>query len=761
MIRRLIKVEGIVQGVGFRPFVFNLAESLNLSGHVLNHARGVDIEIEGPVEGIDDFWQRLTTEAPPLAHITKVEQEQIPSLGPSGFSIHKSEDSGGKTALVAPDSDVCSDCLRELLDPQDRRYRYPFINCTNCGPRFTIIRDVPYDRPNTTMSRFPMCAQCRKEYENPANRRFHAQPVACHDCGPRLAFHNDRFELSASSNPLGAAVELIRRGKVVAVKGLGGYHLAVDALNDAAVMRLRERKKRDEKPFAVMFPSVVALRSFATVGSREQTLLESRAHPITLVEKKYARLLQGAAPGNRFIGAMLPYTPLHHMLMSEGLFGSLVMTSANMSDDPIIYRDEEVFEKLGGIADAYLVHDREIFARADDSIERPMAHGSVIFRRSRGYTPIPIQLDREYPSVLAVGGELKNTFCLIKGSRAFVSQHIGDLKRESVYDSFRSTIESFMRLVDIKKVVAVAHDMHPDYMSSQYALEQEMAPAMAIQHHHAHMASLMAETHQGGEAIGIVFDGTGYGENGGIWGGEFLTGGVDGYKRAGFVSPVPLPGGDKAIKEPWRIALAVLIRLYGENIPTLPLPWLRELDPDTIHNIRRMMAGGLNTPLSHGVGRLFDAASALAGIRPGISFEGQAAMELEMAIEKPVDEGYPVSMVEEDGILTLDFKPSFKALVEDVAAGEPTPLIAARFHQAVVAGAASMAGELRQKTGLERVFLSGGVFQNRYLSDRLGDTLEEMEFTVFRHGRVPPNDGGISLGQAIIAARRILAEKEG
>ncbi|MDH5638036.1 MAG: carbamoyltransferase HypF [Nitrospinota bacterium] len=761
MIRRLIKVEGIVQGVGFRPFVFNLAVSLNLAGHVFNHSRGVDIEVEGPREEIDTFWLRLTAEAPPLSHITKVEQEEIPPCGRSGFSIQKSEDSGGKTALVAPDSDVCVDCLRELFDPQDRRYRYPFINCTNCGPRFTIIQDVPYDRPNTTMSRFPMCAQCRKEYENPANRRFHAQPVACHDCGPRLAFHNDRFQPAGSSDPLGAAVDLIRQGKVVAVKGLGGYHLAVDALNDAAVARLRERKKRDEKPFAVMFSSMTALRSFATISKREQTLLESRAHPITLVEKKYGRLLQGAAPGNRFIGAMLPYTPLHHMLMSEGPFGAVVMTSANMSDDPIIYKDGEVFEKLGGVADGYLVHDREIFARADDSIERPMAHGSVILRRSRGYTPIPIQLDRDYPSVLAVGGELKNTFCLVKGSRAFISQHIGDLKRESVYGSFRSAIESFMRLVDVPQVATVAHDMHPDYMSSQYALEQTMAPAMAIQHHHAHMASLMAETHQDGEAIGIVFDGTGYGEDGGIWGGEFLTGGADGYSRAGYVSPVPLPGGDKAIKEPWRIALAVLIRLYGEDIPTMPLPWLQELDPDTIHNIRQMIVGGLNTPLSYGVGRVFDAASALAGIRPKISFEGQAAMDLEMAIEKPVDEGYPVGMTDAEGMLTLDLYPSLKALVEDVTTGEPTPLIAARFHQAVVAGAASMAGALRGKTGLERVFLSGGVFQNRYLSDRLGDTLREMGFTVFRHGRVPPNDGGISLGQAIIAARRVLAEKEG
>lgn len=760
MKRTLIKIEGIVQGVGFRPFVYNLANYMNLAGHVLNHGKGVEIEIQGPEKSVDAFAQRVMNEAPPMAHIIKLEEVSIELKSTRGFSIEKSMGEGEKSALIAPDSDVCKQCIRELFDPQNRRYRYPFISCTDCGPRYSIITDIPYDRPNTTMGRFSMCSECRAEYESPQNRRFHAQPIGCHSCGPRLTYRDSNFKPASYTDPLEATMIQLKRGHVVAIKGIGGYHLAVNALDEKAVHRLRELKKRDEKPFAVMFPSYGALIPFIMENDTVRSLLESHSRPIILVEKKYSRLMKSASPRNRYIGAMLPYTPLHHLIMSDAFLGAMIMTSANNSDEPIVFKDEDALEKLGGVADAFLTHDREIHTREDDSIERPMSHGSVVLRRSRGYAPVPIMLNREYPSILAVGGDLKNTFCLIKGSKAFLSQHIGDLKHKSVYEALGETIERFMRLLDIKELEAVAHDMHPDYMSSHWASEQKMAPTVAVQHHHAHMVSLMAETHQEGEAIGIIFDGTGYGEDGGIWGGEFLVGGINGYQRMGSVSPVPLPGGDKAIQEPWRVALAILGGIYGPNIPRMPLSWLIELSEDTKHNILKMATHRLNSPLSHGMGRMFDAASALVGIRSKITFEGQAALELEMALENPVEEGYPMGVVENDGLPILDFYPVFQALVEDVIREKPTEFIAARFHQAVVQGAATMAMRLKKQTGLDRVFLSGGVFQNRYVSDRLGQRLREDGFTVFRHRRVPPNDGGIALGQALIAGQRILAGKE-
>lgn len=760
MKRTLIKIEGIVQGVGFRPFVYNLANYMNLAGHVLNHGKGVEIEIQGPEKSVDAFAQRVMNEAPPMAHIIKLEEVSIELKSTRGFSIEKSVGEGEKSALIAPDSDVCKQCIRELFDPQNRRYRYPFISCTDCGPRYSIITDIPYDRPNTTMGRFSMCSECRAEYESPQNRRFHAQPIGCHSCGPRLTYRDSNFKPASYTDPLEATMIQLKRGHVVAIKGIGGYHLAVNALDEKAVHRLRELKKRDEKPFAVMFPSYGALIPFIMENDTVRSLLESHSRPIILVEKKYSRLMKSASPRNRYIGAMLPYTPLHHLIMSDAFLGAMIMTSANNSDEPIVFKDEDALEKLGGVADAFLTHDREIHTREDDSIERPMSHGSVVLRRSRGYAPVPIMLNREYPSILAVGGDLKNTFCLIKGSKAFLSQHIGDLKHKSVYEALGETIERFMRLLDIKEVEAVAHDMHPDYMSSHWASEQKMAPTVAVQHHHAHMVSLMAETHQEGEAIGIIFDGTGYGEDGGIWGGEFLVGGINGYQRMGSVSPVPLPGGDKAIQEPWRVALAILGGIYGPNIPRMPLSWLIELSEDTKHNILKMATNRLNSPLSHGMGRMFDAASALVGIRSKITFEGQAALELEMALENPVEEGYPMGVVENDGLPILDFYPVFQALVEDVIREKPTEFIAARFHQAVVQGAATVAMRLKKQTGLDRVFLSGGVFQNRYVSDRLGQRLREDGFTVFRHRRVPPNDGGIALGQALIAGQRILAGKE-
>lgn len=757
-VRRRISVEGIVQGVGFRPFVYNLAESLKLSGHVTNNTRGVEIEIEGEEEDVEKFERDLIALAPPLAHITKVVSRDAPILGASGFSIRQSAEKGKKTALVTPDSDVCDDCLKELFDPSDRRYRYPFINCVNCGPRFTIITAIPYDRPNTTMAKFPMCGDCRAEYENPKDRRFHAQPVACPVCGPSLELRDGDFNHVVTEDPLRNALESLKKGQIVAIKGIGGYHLAVDAEDEKAVARLRARKKRDEKPFAIMTPNIETLRKYAVFGEVEAGLLASKPHPITLVRKKHAGVLTGVAPSNKFLGAMLPYSPLHHLLFKEGGFGALVMTSANISDEPIIYREDDAASRLSDIADLYLVHDRPIYARADDSIERIMGHGPVVLRRSRGYAPAPILLDREYPPVLAVGGELKNTFCLIKGDRAFLSQHIGDLKYESVYESFKAGVESFMRLMDVKEPAAIACDMHPLYFSTGYADERGGANKIEVQHHHAHFASLMAETHQAGEAIGVIFDGTGYGGEGPVWGGEFLTGGVGGFRRVGAIKPVPLPGGDTAIKEPYRIALGVLFELYGNQLPELPAPWLKSLDEGKAELFYRMVERGINTPLSHGAGRLFDAASALLGLRPVTSFEGQAAMELEMAVADGESGAYPASISEEADMMTLDFYPAFRNLVDDIMAGADRGVVAARFHNTMVDGAAAVVRRIREATGLSRVFLSGGVFQNAYLSDRLGAVLEESGFKVFRHSRVPPNDGGISLGQAVVAANRLMED---
>ena len=754
-VRKLITVEGIVQGVGFRPFVHGLASSLDLAGSAHNHARGVDIEVEGAAEAVALFERLLTQRAPPLAHIVRVSAREMAPRGERGFTIRASDAGGVKSAPVTPDADVCPDCLRELFDPSDRRHGYAFINCVNCGPRFTIITGIPYDRPLTTMAEFTMCGECRAEYENPNDRRFHAQPVACPACGPRLALLDGSFAAVKCADPLKETARLLREGLIVGVKGIGGFHLAVDAANEAAVTRLRERKRRDEKPFAVMFPDMARVENYARVGKSEAAMLASRPKPIVLLPAREDAPLIGVAPRNRLVGALLPYTPVHHLLFADGGFNALVMTSANISDEPIVFRDGEAVERLAGVADYLLTHDRRIHTRADDSIERPMAHGPVALRRSRGYAPAPILLDREYPATLGVGAELKNTFCLIKGDRAYLSQHIGDLKYESVYRSYTESIERFLGLMEVGSIEATGHDLHPDYLSTRYAKERG-GRLTGVQHHHAHLASLMAEHHLEGEILGVVFDGTGYGADGEIWGGEFLVGGLDGFYSGGHTRPVALPGGDKAVKEPYRIALGVLYGLFGDTLPDLPLPWLKALDNNRRVLFRTMLRRGVNTPLSRGVGRLFDAAAGLCGLRDVISFEGQAAMELEMAIESASDESYPVGVEDTGGEVVADFNPAFGALVEDVAAGRAAALMAVKFHNCVADAALGALRLLREKTGLTRVGLSGGVFQNRYLSDRLGAMLEEDGFSVYRHSRVPPNDGGVALGQALVAARRLI-----
>ncbi len=757
MARREFSVTGIVQGVGFRPFVYRIARERNLSGGVLNNGRGVFIHVEGSAEAIDRFGNDLVTKTPPLAHIVSVESEDKEERGESGFIIEKSESSVERSALISPDCDVCPDCLTELFDPSDRRYRYPFTNCANCGPRYSIVLDVPYDRPNTTMADFKLCKKCREEYENPEERRFHAQPVACPECGPTLVFRDERFEPVAGVDSVKAGVTAIADGGIVATKGIGGYHLAVDANNESAVNRLRRRKKRDEKPFALMVSDLATAKTIARIDTFTAGLMESVPHPIVLAEKLDTFSLPGVAPGCGRFGIMLPYTPLHHLILREGGFTALVMTSANLSDDPIVHTEEEARAGLSGIADAYLTHDRAIEHRTDDSVELPMTHGPVIIRRSRGYTPTPILLDKAYPPTLAMGGDLKNTFCVIKDDQAFISQHIGDLSWERSITYLESSLDRFMKLIDAGQPQVVAFDKHPDSAGGRLAKERYgSAVLVPVQHHHAHFVSALVERGAlEGESIGIVFDGTGYGDDGAIWGGEFLTGSAEGFVRAGAIDPLPLPGGDRAIKEPWRIAIALIDELYGEDHPLQNAPWVQSIPEETRRAVLRMYHKGINTPLSHGAGRVFDVAAVLMGLCVNAGFEGQPVMALEALVEPEVECGYPVDIEEKGNRMNLSFRPAFRGVIADILAKTPPGVMATRFHNTVVEGAFRMAQQIRGASGLSRLVLSGGCFQNRYLSDTLGSRLTNSGFKVLRHGRVPPNDGGISLGQAIVAARRM------
>ncbi|WP_148895782.1 carbamoyltransferase HypF [Geothermobacter ehrlichii] len=749
-IRRSIEIEGIVQGVGFRPFVYQLAQKHRLSGWVLNDARGVKIEVEGDAAAVDAFVQALQTEHPPLAVITSLQTREQPAAGGSGFEIRQSVHGADARAQIAPDTHVCDDCLRELFDPADRRYRYPFINCTNCGPRYTIIEGIPYDRPKTTMADFPMCDACRAEYENPGSRRFHAQPNACPDCGPQLRL-TDADRLDIAGDPLKEAVRLLSQGAVVAIKGLGGYHLAVDATNDAAVAKLRRRKARDEKPFALMAFDLERVRRFARFDAIEERLLTGPEHPIVLLRQRPGHSLSPlVAPDNRYFGVMLPYTPLHHLLLES--FDALVMTSANFSDEPILYRDDEAAERLRGVADAWLTHNRRIHVRADDSIARVMAGQALLIRRARGYVPRGILLPRPQTPVLAVGAELKNTLCLTRDDRAYLSQHIGDLKNAGVLDSLDEIRRHLERVLEVQPRL-VAHDLHPDYLSTRFAEEFAELPKLAVQHHHAHLASCLAEHGHPGPAIGVIFDGIGLGEDGTIWGGEFLVGDLASFRRAGHLRSVPMPGGDAATREPWRMAASYLQHAYGDDWPRLPL--VERRSEDDIRLLRQMMAKGLNAPLTSSCGRLFDAVAALAGLREEVSYEGQAALGLEMAISGPkTDRLYGWDLAEQNGTLIIETAPLIRDLVDDVLAGVDAGRIACRFHLSLARIVVAVCRELRTREGLNVVVLSGGVFQNRFLTETISSWLQAESFEVLRHSLVPPNDGGLALGQAVVAGAR-------
>jgi hydrogenase maturation protein HypF len=706
--RRRIRVTGVVQGVGFRPFVYGLARRRGIGGFVLNDGSGVLVEAEGEVAALDAFTAGLRAEAPPLARVDGVATAPLPALGETGFRILASAPTG-RSALIPADVATCEDCLRELFDPDDRRYRYPFTNCTQCGPRFTIVRGVPYDRPLTTMAGFPLCDDCRREYEDPLDRRFHAEPVCCPVCGPALSL------------PLERAVELLRGGAILAVKGLGGYHLACDAANERAVGRLRARKLREDKPFAVM---TAAPGELGELAPGELELLHARERPIVIVRRRSdARAAPSVAPGTQWLGLLLPYTPLHHLLLHD-FGGPLVLTSGNRSDEPIAYADDEARERLGGIADAFLAHDRPIHRRCEDSVLRRQ----FPIRRSRGYVPAALPLPRAARGpLLAVGAELKSTFCVVRGRNAFLSAHLGDLDGEEAYRAFHHDLALYLDMLDVRPET-IAHDLHPEYLATKWALEQD-AELVGVQHHHAHAAACLAEHGETSPALALVFDGTGYGTDGTLWGGELLRCDLAGFERLAHLAPVPLPGGEAAIRQPWRTAAAYLEQAHR------PVPWSRWAE------VRASLA--VNAPLSSGMGRLFDAVAALLGVREEVSYEGQAAIELEQLAGDTAAEPYAWRFGDGAALVAT--------VHDDLSAGRARAEIAAAFHESVAAGAAAACAEA---AGARAVVLSGGSFQNLRLLASTRARLEAAGFRVLSHRLVPPNDGGISYGQAAVAAAR-------
>lgn len=755
-----VHITGVVQGVGFRPFVYNLARRYELVGWVRNSSSGVDIEINGPTEALDSFINALTAELPPLASIDHLETAPCPSNGFTDFTIVESRSEQGAYQPISPDMAVCPDCLRELFDSTDRRYRYPFINCTNCGPRYTIIRDIPYDRPLTTMAGFTLCPECAAEYSNPLDRRFHAQPVACPACGPRLWLEGPDMpdDPLRDEDALQAARQLLREGRIAAVKGLGGFHLACDATNQAAVGELRRRKLRVDKPFAVMMPDMGTVRRHCVVSPAEAELLTSRARPIVILARRpKSTIAREIAPGQDNIGVMLPYSPLHYLLLEPGpgFPEALVMTSANLSEEPIAYTNDEARERLLGLADALLLHDRDIHTRCDDSVMRILPNEQerslvMPLRRSRGYAPFPARLPWPVPPLLATGGELKNTFCIARDDYAFLSHHIGDMENYETLASFEEGVAHMEHLFRVRPEI-IACDMHPDYMASRYARERadrEGLTLVEVQHHHAHIAAGMAEHGLSGATpvIGVAFDGTGYGDDGAIWGGEFLIADYTGYTRAAHLAYIPLAGGDLAVREPWRVALT--------HLHVAGLPWDNDIPAAAYGRshlivLRAQIERGINAPLTSSMGRLFDAAAALAGVRQAVNYEAQAAIEFEAQADPSEKKRYEFNYT--NGI--IDPKPVWKALLADKRSGVDVGRISARFHNGVATMVREVCCDLRERHGIDEVVLSGGVWQNVTLLRRTLTLLEREKFVVFCHSLVPANDGGLALGQAMVGGK--------
>ena len=777
-------IQGIVQGVGFRPFVYGLALRYDLVGFVLNDSQGVTIEIEGSLKTLDKFHRALREELPLMARIDSVVVELIPTSGDESFVIKHSQKGNERLALISSDSATCEDCLRELLDPTDRRYGYPFINCTNCGPRFTIVQDIPYDREKTTMRSFPMCSDCQAEYVDPLNRRFHAQPNACRVCGPQVSlidWHKSDIKnipTSVEVDPIVTAAQRLTAGAILAIKGLGGYHLACDALNIEAVQKLRQRKHREAKPFALMVPNLETARLLCKMNDAEAAFLQSRRRPIVLLEQQDdCPIAPGVAPSYKSLGIMLPYTPIHHLLLrafTSEIDASrppvLVITSGNLSDQPIVYRSEDVQERLGHIADGLLTHNRDIHMRCDDSVIRVGAYGALFFRRSRGYAPEPLSLFSDLPlPLLACGGHLKNTFCLGKGRLAFVSHYIGDLENHETLTSFREAIEHYQRLFDIYPQ-CIAHDLHPEYLATKYALDTDIPRKIAIQHHHAHIASVLAEHQLNEPVIGVAADGTGFGTDGKIWGCEVMMADLAGFERLAHLAYVPLLGGEMAVRQPWRLAVAYLAQAYGDAFLELEIPFVQQLDRTKWRILSLMMAKSINSPATSSLGRLFDAVAALVNLRKEVLYEGQAAIELEiMAVEARMGSSvlqtrpYPFALQKkgtsgEERFIAptwLDVAPMIRAIVHDIQQGLPVSYIANRFHRTIAELLVVACAEARARTGLTRVALSGGVFQNRLLLETLMERLKDLKFQVYINHLVPPNDGGLSFGQLAVASAQL------
>ncbi|MEW6413217.1 MAG: carbamoyltransferase HypF [Candidatus Zixiibacteriota bacterium] len=744
--RRRIRVNGIVQGVGFRPFVYNLAREIGLAGFVANDTEGVIIELEGAREEIDIFILRLRENPPPLSHVVGFDSSEVTVKGDTEFTISRSQRQQLASTLISPDIAVCHDCLRELFDPNDRRYLYPFINCTNCGPRYTIVEGIPYDRPLTSMKRFPMCPDCDREYHDPSDRRFHAQPNACPVCGPKLFLRDSNGEVH-TSDPIASVVEQLKQGKVVAVRGVGGFHLAVDAHDERAIERLRNRKGRAEKPFAMMAPDIENIRRYCSVSDDELELLTHHTRPIVLLKKlEDCSLPDSVAPNNKYLGFMLPYSPHQYLLLRDN-FDVLVMTSANLAEEPIAIGNDEVMERLNGIADLFLLHDREIIQRCDDSIATVTGGYTHIIRRARGFVPAPVFVgEKTSRNILACGGELKNTIALSRGDQVFLSQHIGDLDSPAAFKFFEDSIEHLGRILEITPQ-AIAYDLHPEYLSTKWAIRQSL-PSVAVQHHHAHLAAVMADNGASEPTIGIILDGTGYGTDGTIWGGEVLIGDAAGFERHAWLETVAMPGGTAAVRQPWRMAISYLYHIYGSGLLDLRLPILGSVDRKTIEIILQMIDKKVNSPATSSCGRLFDGVSALLGIRGEVSFEAQAAIELEMASCRDYQ---PPSMRFESATASgaLPWGEIVQAIIAGLSRGDDVAKLAGEFQVNLAELFVSAAQNARGKSAINRVGLSGGVYQNRYFSEYLVRRLADEKFDILRHRQVPTNDGGLALGQVV------------
>ena len=768
-----LTIRGIVQGVGLRPFVYRIAQRCRLAGRVHNRAGSVIVHVEGRPEALGEFRKLLVEDAPPAARIVQVKAKRVSLACYTEFSIRESEGGGAALSTIPPDTAICQYCYTELRDPANRRYRYPFINCTSCGPRFTIVKELPYDRASTSMAAFVLCPECRREYEDPADRRFHAEPNACPVCGPSLALRGDDGRARETADPVGSVADALRSGKIAAIRGLGGFHLAADATNNGAIRMLRERKFREEKPFAVMVRDLTAARSIARLSGHDEAILLSPSSPVLLADcAKGSPLSPAVAPGQSTVGIFLPYTPLHHMLLGR-VDRPLVMTSGNKTDEPIATGNEEALERLAGIADIFLLHDREIVQRSDDSVVRRVAGRAYPIRRARGFVPAPIVIRRSSRKgsrgnpgnvpvprngpvlgVAGLGGEIKNTFCILKDGFAYLSQHIGDLDLVPVREFYAETFDFFRKFLDAE-LQAVCRDLHPGYFTTSFAETIQADRVVSLQHHKAHLYALMAETGFTGKAIGVAFDGTGYGEDGAVWGGEFFA--IDGMemRRAAALDYFPLQGGDTAVKEPWKIALSLLRETFGPREGgEAALRLFCDIEPDTIALVLDALAKNVNVVPTSSCGRLFDAASALAGVCRHASYEGQSPMLLEGVIRRSGQPGGYDFHIRDDesGLLRVDWKGGVAGIVSDVHAGVPAAIIAQRFHRMVAEMILEVAGRLGDEAGTRRVLLSGGVFQNAWLLKALLAGFRGKKWKVLIHREVPANDGGISLGQAYYAA---------